>query len=200
MALFERIKTEITIEKTLIERLKNHERDALEELYQLYAPSLLAVSIRYTTNKHDAEDVVHDAFIKILKNIHQFVPRFEGAFEAWMKRITVNTSINFLRKKAKLTEFNGNIYDEGAIPDTDNENPADMPHRIEPEAAIRMVSELPPGYRLVMNLYVFENYSHKEIADELNISINTSKSQLSKARALLRKKVAQYYKRQQIVE
>ena len=193
-------KIEITIEKTLIERLKNRERDALEELYQLYAPSLLAVSIRYTTNKQDAEDVVHDAFIKILNNIQHFVPKFEGAFEAWMKRITVNTSINFLRKKAKLTEINGHIYDEGAIPDKGNEESSEMPQQIEPEAAIKMIGELPPGYRMVMNLYVFENYSHKEIAEELNISVNTSKSQLSKARALWRKKVAQNYKRQQIVE
>ena len=193
-------KIEITIEKTLIERLKNRERDALEQLYQLHAPSLMAVSIRYTTNKHDAEDVVHDAFIKILNNIDHFTPKFEGAFEAWMKRITVNTSINFLRKRAKATELNGHIYDEGNIPDTGNEDSSDLPQRIEPEEAIKMISKLPPGYRLVMNLYVFENYSHKEIADKLNISVNTSKSQLSKARALLRKKVAQYYKRQQIVE
>ncbi len=193
-------KIEITIEKTLIERLKNRESDALEQLYQLYAPSLMAVSIRYTTNKHDAEDVVHDAFIKILNNIDNFTPKFEGAFEAWMKRITVNTSINFLRKRAKATELNGQIYDEGNIPDTGNTDSSDLPEKIEPEEAIKMISELPPGYRLVMNLYVFENYSHKEIADELNISVNTSKSQLSKARALLRKKVAQYYKRQQIVE
>ena len=193
-------KIEITIEKTFIERLKKHDCNALEELYQRYAPSLLAISIRYTTNKQDAEDVVHDAFIKILNNIQHFVPKFEGAFEAWMKRITVNTSINFLRKRAKLTEINGNIYDEGAIPDSVNEESDETPQRIEPDAAIKMISELPPGYKVVMNLYVFENYSHKEIADELNISVNTSKSQLSKARALLRKKVVQYYKRQQIVE
>lgn len=179
--------------------MKNRESEALEELYQLYAPILLSVSIRYTANKEDAEDVVHDAFIKILKNLESFSLRFEGAFEAWMKRITVNTAINFLRAKTKLTEINGRIYDEGAIPDTEYDT-EELPERLEPETVISLISELPPGYRMVMNMYVFENYTHIEIAEELNISVNTSKSQLSKARATLRKKVIQYCKQQQMVE
>ncbi len=177
--------------------MKNRDSEALEELYQLYAPVLLSVSIRYTANKQDAEDIVHDAFIKILKNIEKFNLRFEGAFEAWMKRITVNTSINFLRTKSKLTEINGRIYDENTIPDTEI-NPDDLPEKLEPLKIIEMISELPPGYRMVMNMYVFENYTHKEIAEELNISVNTSKSQLSKARASLRKKVIHYCKQQMV--
>ncbi len=179
--------------------MKNRESEALEELYQLYAPILLSVSIRYTANKEDAEDVVHDAFIKILKNLESFSLRFEGAFEAWMKRITVNTAINFLRAKTKLTEINGRIYDEGAIRDTEYDT-EELPERLEPETVINLISELPPGYRMVMNMYVFENYTHIEIAEELNISVSTSKSQLSKARATLRKKVIQYCKQQQMVE
>ena len=181
--------------------MKNRESEALEELYQLYAPVLLSVSLRYTANKQDAEDVVHDVFIKILKNLESFNLRFEGAFEAWMKRITVNTSINFLRKKNKFAEINGRIYDDNAIPETvNNDNDDELPEKLEPEVVISLISELPPGYRTVMNMYVFEEYSHKEIAEALNISVNTSKSQLSKARVLLRKKVLQHSKRQQMVE
>ena len=188
-----------TIEKALINRLKKGDGEALEEMYDLYAPVLLSMSMRYMSCREDAEDVVHDSFIKILKGIKKFKPQFEGAFEAWIKRITVNTSINFLRKKAKMTGINGQFHDVDTIPDPSTQD-IDLPEKMEPETAIKLIRELPAGYRTVLNLYVFERFSHKEIAEELDISVNTSKSQLSKARALLRKKVIKMNKLQQKVE
>lgn len=188
-----------TIEKALIDRLQKGDGEALEEMYDLYAPVLLSISMRYMSCREDAEDVVHDSFIKILKGIEQFKPRFEGAFEAWIKRITINTSINFLRNKAKMTGINSQINDTDVIPDPSTQD-IDLPEKMEPETAIKLIRELPAGYRTVLNLYVFEKFTHKEIATELNISVNTSKSQLSKARALLRKKVVKMYKLQQKVE
>lgn len=170
----------------------------MEEIYDLYSPVLLSISIRYTDCKEDAEDVLHDSFIKILKGLNTFTSQFEGSFEAWMKRITVNTSINYIKKKAKLSAYNDSILETTVLPDLTIES--DLPERIHPDKVIELIRELPPGYRMVMNLYVFENYTHKEIAKELNISTNTSKSQLSKARMLLRKKVLQHTTMLQHVE
>lgn len=170
--------------------MKKGDNGALEEIYDLYSPVLLSISIRYTDCKEDAEDVMHDSFIKILKGLKKFTPQFEGSFEAWMKRITVNTSINFIKKKVKLSAYHDNIHEENIMPES-TIGP-DLPERLHPDKVIEFIRELPPGYRTVMNLYVFENYTHKEIAKELNISTNTSKSQLSKARMLLRKKVLQH--------
>ncbi len=178
--------------------MKEGDNGALEEIYDLYAPVLLAISTRYTDCKEDAEDVLHDSFIKILKGLNTFTSQFEGSFEAWMKRITVNTSINFIKMKAKHSSLNSNIDDTDKLPYIQNES--DLPDKLHPDKVIEIIRELPPGYRMVMNLYIFENFTHKEIAKELNISTNTSKSQLSKARVLLRKKIIQHTNMLQHVE
>lgn len=160
-------------------------------MYDSYAPAFLSLCIRYCGNREDAEDVLHDGFIKIIRNIDSFRARQPGSLAAWMKRIMINTALNFLRSKQKdFKIFNSNY--PGDLPDVTDEAEGieDEPYiSLDPEEVLRWICLLPAGYRTVFNLYVFEEFSHKEIAGELGISENTSKSQLSKARALLRKQI-----------
>jgi RNA polymerase sigma-70 factor (ECF subfamily) len=189
-----------TLRQDWTERLKKGDKLALEEFYDTYSPVLLAICMRYTAIREDAEDVMHESLIKILKGLEKFNPRFSGSFEVWIRRITVNTSINFLREKMKAQKLNSQAtYDEIIVEDEGNDQ-FSLPEQLEPVTVIQLIGDLPDGYRTVLNLYVFENYSHKEIAAELGISENTSKSQLSKARALLRKKVIAFCNQKQLVK
>ena len=161
---------------------------------------MLAVSSRYVCNREDAEDVVHDALIKIITSIHEFKPKFEGALKAWIIRITVNTALNHLRSKSQYKLEKSYISDVEMITESSLNQSSELPRKIEPETALKLINELPEGYRSVLNLYVFERFTHGEIASKLNISVSTSKSQLSKARALLRKKVMKLKKLYQTIE
>lgn len=172
-------------------RNKPQEPSSPEALYDTYAPTLLSLCIRYCGNREDAEDVLHDGFIKIIRNIDSFRARQPGSLAAWMKRIMINTSLNFLRSKRKEFKiFATNLTTEPGDLTDDAEDHEDEPFLIfDPDEVLRLICQLPAGYRTVFNLYVFEEFSHKEIAGELGISENTSKSQLSKARAMLRKQI-----------
>jgi RNA polymerase sigma-70 factor, ECF subfamily len=191
---------EETLRLNWTERLKKGDKQALEEFYDTYSPVLLAICMRYTAVREDAEDVMHESMIRILKGLDKFNHRFSGSFEVWIRRITVNASLNFLREKMKAQKLNGWESREAIRLNEDPDDSSSLPQQLEPEAVIRLIGELPDGYRTVLNLYVFENYSHKDIAMELGISENTSKSQLSKARALLRKKVIAFCNHKQLVE
>jgi len=187
-------------ETALISEVKRRNRKALDELHSRYAPTLLGLSIRYCGNHADAEDVLHDAFIKILSNIDSFHERPDSSFEGWLKKITLNTALNFIREKAKKNFVVG-LYP--LLDELPEELPADDPlmklgEYLSRDAILQMVCELPDGYRTVFNMYVFEDYSHKEIADELNCTESTSKSQLFKARAMLRKKIFEKVDKQMI--
>lgn len=178
-------------ETALIREVKKRNRKALEELHNRYASVLLALSMRYCGNRTDAEDVLHDAFIKILSNIDSFTERPNSSFEGWLKRITVNTALNFIRSKNKENLLAGLDPFLDGLPE---EQPVDDPlmklgEIITNDMLLQMICDLPVGYRTVFNLYVFENYAHKEIASELSCTESTSKSQLYKARAILRKKI-----------
>ncbi len=167
-------------------------RQTAELLYDLHAPKLLGLCKRYCGNLEDAEDVLHDGFIKIMKNLSHFEERTNGSFEGWIKRIMVNTALNHLRSKTKDKSFI--VIDDRAESTIQQEEDKEdfieaLAERINKEQIMEMVCTLPAGYRTVFNLYVFESFSHREIASELNCSENTSKSQLSKARAMLRKQL-----------
>jgi len=164
---------------------------SLEKLYDTYAPRLLSLCFRYCGRIEDAEDVLHDGFIKIIKKIDTFHERNGGSLEGWMKKIMVNTALNFLRDHAneKRTVDIDPIYDRINISEEDESPFEELTGKIDQKSVMDMICELPSGYRTVFNLYVFESYSHKEIGKELRISENTSKSQLSKARVLLKKKI-----------
>jgi RNA polymerase sigma-70 factor, ECF subfamily len=167
--------------------------DAVKLLYEDYAPSLLSLCLRYCGNIEDAEDVLHDGFIKIIKRIHTFKTRENGSFTGWMKRIMVNTSLNHLRDRSKENKFlDIDPLVEKITSDEEDETDSMInPERFSQEMIMKMICELPAGYRTVFNMYVFEDYSHREIAETLNLSENTSKSQLSKARTMLKKKLNQ---------
>ncbi len=179
------------MEEELIRKAIKRDISAIETLYDRYAPELLSTCFRYTGNREDAEDILHDGFLKIIQNLGNFSIRKNGSIQGWMKRIVINTALNHLRDSKKLralpeTELMENIADE---PPGEPDLPEDLFHDLEQQQILDLICELPQGYRTVFNLYVFEDYGHREIAEALNCSVNTSKSQLSKARNLLRKKI-----------
>lgn len=170
---------------------KSPEKASIGALYDVNAPWLLAVCLRYTGNREDAEDVLHDGFMKIIRNIDSFREKQTGSLEGWMRRIMVNTALNHIRehKKDKLfTERDPSTEMTGDNDDQDVYGGWDLSR----EQLMALICGLPEGYRTVFNLYVMEDYTHKEIGSLLGISENTSKSQLSKARNLLRRRLLQY--------
>jgi RNA polymerase sigma factor (sigma-70 family) len=185
-----------SIEQVLGEHYQEQKTSA-KELYERYAPGFLGICIRYCADVKDAEDVLHDGFIKIMKNLPAFQPTSTGSFEGWMKRIIVNTALNFIRdhkKERNFLDVNSTAYVINLQEEELEEDWFDdLAGNINPEQVIEMIHRLPVGYRTVFNLYVFESFTHKEIAKMLDFSENTSKSQLSKARAMLRKMINERY-------
>ncbi len=175
-------------EKEIIEGCKRGKRKAQQELYNRYCGSMLGVAMRYSRNVSEAEDALQEAFIRIYKYIKTFEGQREGSLSAWIKTIVVNTTLSYNRnnKKHQLTEDVDDVpigfEDEGYFFDEEERETQDMQQRI-----LNALQKLPAGYRTVFNLYVMEGYTHKEIAEILEISENTSKSQLSKARRFLKK-------------
>jgi RNA polymerase sigma-70 factor, ECF subfamily len=161
-------------------------RSAQSALYRRYAPVMLGVCMRYARDHDEAEDIMQEAFLKIFQNIASF--RNEGSFEGWMKRVMINHALNHYRRQKKQPF----LEDIDSISETDildrDEQPL-LPAPVSAEQLTTLIQLLPPGYRMVFNMYVFEEFSHKEISRELNISENTSKTQLLKARRMLRKRI-----------
>jgi RNA polymerase sigma-70 factor, ECF subfamily len=160
----------------------------IEALYDRYAPRFLGLCYRYCGSREDAEDIMHDGFLIILRTIHRFRSRGEGSLEAWMKRIMVTTSLKYLRDHAKYRKnmVFDTINDQGNIAEEANDDPYP---EISQEQLLQLITELPLGYRTVFNFYVMDNYSHKEIAAMLHCSESTSKTQLLKARAWLQRRI-----------
>jgi len=179
------------VEADLINKVIAREPDAVEALYDHYAPALLSVGLRYCGNLADAEDILHDSFLKIISNLGNFRQRKNGSLAAWMKRIMVNTALNFLRDRKKTNHFSDLETIEAVIGEEvpDSYETDDQYRNLTQDQIMKIICELPLGYRTVFNLYVMEGFSHKEISGMLQCSENTSKSQLSKARAMLRKKI-----------
>lgn len=157
----------------IIKACKKQSPKAQKELYEHYSALFFAICLRYVKNNFDAEDVLSQSFFKIFKNIHQFSG--QGSFEGWMKRIVVNENLMFLRKRKN---FNLSLETE-QIEIAENEN---IHANINFNEILSCLNELPEGYRTIFNLFVIEGYKHREIAELLNISINTSKSQLIHAK------------------
>jgi RNA polymerase sigma factor (sigma-70 family) len=150
------------------------------KLYDLYAPLMLGVCLRYSKNKQEAEDVLQDGFLKVFTYIKKF--RGDGSFEGWVRKIMVNCALSRYRNKSTLHPVIGlEAYHYGAAANTD------IASNLDAKELLTLVQSLPPVYRMVFNLYVFEGYKHREIAELLGISEGTSKSNLSDARAFLQK-------------
>ncbi len=179
--------------ESLIERVKCRERSAQRELYDLYAGKLLSTSIRYVGRRDVAEDLLHDSFIKIFQAIDSFSYRGEGSLRAWMERITINTSLEWLRMKKRLDVVSYNDEVLSTKIEAIGSTPEDV-ERVPQQVLIRLIAELPDGYRTVFNLYNIEGYSHREIAEELGINEKSSSSQLLRAKRLLATKINRYIK------
>lgn len=168
-------------EHELIEGCRRQNRQAQQALYELYSGKMYALCCRYVKDKMEAEDVLVVAFTKIFERIHQY--KGDGSFEGWIRRVMVNESLGFLRK-------NKNMYVETEIEAANLEpNYEQLDSALEAEDLMKLIEGLPTGYRVVFNLYAIDGYSHQEIAEQLGISENTSKSQLSRARVLLQKRL-----------
>ncbi|MBI9034801.1 MAG: sigma-70 family RNA polymerase sigma factor [Bacteroidales bacterium] len=171
-----------TSEHKILDGLKKGNQKYERILYQEYSVPLFQICLQYASNINDAEDLLQDSFIKIYESISQFESRFEGGLVMWMRRIVINTAVNHYRenKKKPITQ---EIKDE--ITEENEEDFLMEEKNYSHTQILEAITELPQGYRLVFNLYVLEGKKHQEIADQLSISVNTSKSQLSKARKKL---------------
>jgi RNA polymerase sigma factor (sigma-70 family) len=168
-------------EEALIRQCRKFERQAQKEVYEKYTAKMYSLCLRYVKDVASAEDVMIMAFVKVFQKIEQF--KGDGSFEGWIRRIMVNESLTYIRK-------NKSMYLEVDIESADREPDYDsLDNKLEAEDLLKLIQQLPTGYRTVFNLYAIDGFSHKEIADKLGISENTSKSQLSRARRLLQKQL-----------
>ena len=168
----------IWTDKELIETCLKDNPKAQKMLYDTYSSVLFGICLRYSKNEEEAQDILQDSFIKIFTKLDTY--QFTGSFEGWLKRIVTNTSIEYYRKKITMEHLEEIGFNPYLAIDSDR--------GLEVEELLKMIQELPEGYRMVFNMYAIDGYTHGEIATKLNISEGTSKSQLSRARAYLQRK------------
>ena len=166
----------------LIEDCKINNTKAQSELYKLFSSKLFSICLKYSRNYAEAEDNLQDAFLTIFKKIEQY--KNKGSFEGWLKRVTINTVLQQYRNQKVFDIVNENIIDEVEL-EIDED-------AISIDYLLGIIQELPDRYRLVFNLYVLDGYSHKEIASLLDINIGTSKSNLARARQILKQTIENY--------
>ena len=165
-------------EQSIIAVCLHNDAASQKELYNKYSPKMLSVSYRFAHNREDAEDMLQEAFIKVFSQIHTF--QNKGAFEGWIRRIVVHTCINFLKKNKKFSE-NVDI----AYATTIYVKEETVPSIMQAKQVVECIKLLPLGYKTVLNLYAIEGYSHKEIGNLLDIEESTSRSQYTRAKAML---------------
>lgn len=157
---------------------------AFEQLYKANAPRLMGVCLRYSVDEADAKDILQDTFVRIYEKLSTY--KTEGTFEAWARRIAVNIAIDYHRKRkpTKALDEQFNDYNSPATAEADG-----GVEQLKSQELLQLVQTLPPRYKMVFNLYVFEGFKHHEIATLLSISEGTSKSNLSDARTILKEKL-----------
>ena len=176
-------------EEAILKGCLQNDPAAQRELYNRYSPKMLSVCYRFAHNREDAEDMLQEGFIKIFSQMHTFGNR--GAFEGWIRRIIVHTCINILKKNKKFNESVDIIHATGAVVREES-----VPSIVQAKQIVECIRMLPIGYRTVLNLYAIEGYSHREIGTMLDIEESTSRSQYTRAKAMLeeilvRKKIIQ---------
>ena len=177
----------LTTEKQLLDAIKSGERSAERRLYNHFIGYATAVGMRYIADENTLKDVLQDSFIKIFTQIKKFEYRGEGSLKAWIGRIVANNAIDNVKQNAHFISV-----DE--VPEMTDDDASDI-EKIPQDVLTKLISELPDGYRLVLNLFVFGQKSHKEIARLLGIKENSSASQYARAKQLLSKKIRDYMKR-----
>jgi RNA polymerase sigma-70 factor (ECF subfamily) len=165
----------------LIENCKTNNIKAQGELYKLFSSKLFVLCLKYSRNRVEAEDNLQDAFLTIFAKINQFENK--GSFEGWLKRITINTVMQRYRKEKVFDIINEDIIEDVEVEIDDEDD------QISVDYLLQIIQELPDRYRLVFNLYVLDDYSHKDIAEMLKINIGTSKSNLARARQILKQTI-----------
>ena len=175
------------IDDALLEDCIAGKRNAQNALYRRFASTMMAVCLRYARNRSEAEDLMQEGFLKVFLNISSF--RKKGSFEGWIKRIMINNALNHYRKNRKIP-YHWDIEQINETEIEDQEEDTELQYPFPADVILSLIQALPEGYRMVFNLYVFEEYGHKEIAEMLSISENTSKTQLLKARRYLRRRLA----------
>lgn len=162
-------------EKSLIKKAIDNNREAQQKLFELHSPKMLGICRQYVKDLHHAEDLLLQGFLKVFTNLNKF--KHEGSFEGWIRRIMVNTCLSYLRKKnVEFAADEDYVFNSAATESLENTSVEEIQ---------KLIDGLPDGYKIVFNLYAIEGFKHQEIAEKLNISVSTSKSQLFKARKLL---------------
>ena len=177
-------------EHELAERCRLGDNRARKELYERYGGRLLAVCLRYVGDREAAQDLMHDTFLRVFESFDKFTYRGEGSLRAWLERVAVNMALQYLRRNDVLSA--ASALDDA--PQAYEEPDGDAVESSPQEVLMGFVSQLPSGYRTVLNLFVFEGKSHKEIAALLGINEKSSASQLVRAKAALAAKVRQWVK------
>ena len=176
-------------DRQLIAACKKQDTNAQRELYETYAPRMLGLCMKYCKDYDAAQDMLHDGFIKVFTQIKKYSGR--GSFEGWMHRVFVNTILENFRKEKNNYLMISDV-DESQIETEDENFERLFNDDITEETLLSMIQEMPPGYRTVFSLYVFEDMSHRQIGDQLGIKENASRSQYSRAKSYLKNKINEY--------
>lgn len=177
-------------ERQLLDAIQRGERAALRRLYDRYSGYAMAIGLRYIPDCDEARDVLQDSFVKILTSIGRFDYRGEGSLKSWVSRIVANRAIDYIKQHQRLQ-----FTDE--VPENINEEEPEI-GGVPPDILDGMIGQLPAGYRVVLNLFVFEQLSHRDIAQRLGITESASTSQLFRAKRMLQRMVREYIKQQSI--
>ena len=177
-------------ERQLLDAIHGGERAALRRLYDRYSRYAMAISLRYISDCDKVRDVLQDSFVKILTSIDDFDYRGEGSLKSWVSRIVANRAIDYIKQHQRLQ-----FTDE--VPENINEEEPEI-GGVPPDILDGMIGQLPAGYRVVLNLFVFEQLSHRDIAQRLGITESASTSQLFRAKRMLQRMVREYIKQQSI--
>jgi RNA polymerase sigma factor (sigma-70 family) len=169
----------------LLVKCRDNDRKAQYELYNKYSGKMYFVCLRYAEDSDQAQDILQDGFIKVFKNLDKF--RGEGSFEGWIRRIFVNTAIEYIRRKIDIKSISETHEESIETKEVNGLN------KLAADDIFKVIQTLPTGYKSVFNMYEIEGYSHKEIAEMLGISEGTSKSQLSRAKQMLKKELILKY-------
>jgi RNA polymerase sigma-70 factor (ECF subfamily) len=167
----------------LINQCIKKDAKAQSQLYQQYADKLFSLCLKYSRNYAEAEDNLHDTFITVFDKIHQY--NNKGSFEGWLKRIAINTALQRYREDVGVYDIVNEQNIEDVTVDIED-------HHLDLDFLLKIIQELPDRYRLIFNLYVLDGYSHVEISKLIDISVGTSKSNLARARRILKTKIEAY--------
>lgn len=178
-------------ERQLLDAIRSGDPKAMRRLYDRFSGYTMAISLRYVSGYDDAKDVLQDSFVSILTSINEFEYRGEGSLKSWVSKIVTNRAIDWLKsnEQVKMTD---ELPEEAA----DDEDPE--VEKVPPDELNKMIGQLPAGYRAVLNLYVFEQLPHKEIARRLGIKETSSASQYFHAKKMLAKMIKEYLSHKRI--